>query len=218
MLVLETIGRDLDQLMVSEEPVPSQPGQFYLTRPFELGDLKPQKGIDPVTKAEITENVATSITFFRYHHTDTVPGSNPAMPRMVGQKIVYKSEPLPGGGMNLSRNGEVINHTPLSVIMFKPVKPIVAAENVGGAPFAILEVQIIPKNGMWGKMTEDVITTMRKDGQVLTRLFHLVGYESQYTAYLAVALAKVRGKAMDLARGGDTQYYDPGSKKFKFLP
>ena len=25
-------------------------------------------------------------------------------------------------------------------------------------------------------------------------------------------------KVLDLARGGDTQYYDPGSKKFKFLP
>lgn len=218
MLVLETLARDLDQLMVSEEPVPTQPGQFYLTRPFELSDLQPQTGFNPVTKQPITENVATSITFYRYHHTDAVPGSNPVMPRMVGQKIVYKSEPAPGGGMNLRRNGEIVNKTPLAVIMFKPAKPIVAAENVGGAPFAILEVQIVPKNGMWGKMTEDTVNNLRKEGQVLSRIFHLIGYESQYTAYLAVALAKVRGKAMDLAKDGDTRFYDPNSKKFSFIP
>jgi hypothetical protein len=67
---------------------------------------------------------------------------------------------------------------------------IVAAETIGGAPQAILKISVLPRGGMWGTMKDKTQQLLREKDTLVSRTVHLVGYESQYTSLLFVALQK----------------------------
>jgi len=196
LVCLETISRDLDQLMVADDKNPTT-GNFYLVEPYSLGKFVNQTGVDPNDGQMKTYPVASELTFFRYHHTGPNPKSTttPPAPALYADKLIYSTIPIAGDpkkGLNLLRNGEVINHIPLSGVLFETINPQLAVDNVGGAPKAVLRITVVPRGGMWGTMTPDTVQKLRDSGEVLSRVFHLVGYESEYTSYLSLALSKIR--------------------------
>jgi len=195
LLCLETVSRDLDQLMVSDQKNQTT-GNFYLVEPYQLDKMVNQTGVDPNDGQKKTYPVASQLTFYRYHHTGTNPNSDPAFPTpaLFADKIVYTTQPCPNDPkhVNLLRQGQIINRIPLTAVMFETLNPVLAADNIGGAPQAILKVTIVPKGGMWGELTPQIIQALRDNGEVLSRVFHLSGYESEYTSYLSLALAKIR--------------------------
>lgn len=202
LLILERINKDLEALMVSDEQVPGTKS-YYMLQPYTLTGPQKQAGKDKVT-GEIKEFTEyTGIQFFVYHHTQTTtdPENNFPLPQLVGQMIEYKLEPINGDtkkGFNLTRNGVKVNKIPLSAVFFRKADPVYAKGNIGAAPDAVLDVYVIPKGGMWGTMTPEVLSNMTTTGHALMRTYHLVGYESQFTTLLSLADAKTRyGEDLD---------------------
>ena len=196
LLVLERINKDLDALMVSDEIDP-ETGIYYMLQPYKL--IGPQKQTSKNVKTgELKEvTVYTGIQFYVYHHTQTTkdPVNDFPLPQLVGQMIEYKSVPINGDtkkGFNLMRNGVKVNKIPLSAVLFNKADPVYAKGNIGAAPDAVMDVFVIPKGGIWGTMTPDVLTTLLTSGHALMRTFHLVGYESQFTTILSLADSKMR--------------------------
>jgi len=196
LLILETIGKDLEGLIVSDQVNPDS-GVHYMVQPFDCIDPVKQENIDPKTGEKQTFNVPSGMKFFKYHHTSSGDGASSDSTRtcqIVGQQIVYKSEQIdkskPERGLNLLRNGKRINTVPLSGVLFEPLDPIVATKNLGASPNAIIQVTIVPQGGVWGKMTPSTIQTLRNSGKVCTRVFHLAEYESQFSTMLWCAMVK----------------------------
>jgi hypothetical protein len=193
LLLLETIDRDLKGLVVSDEMNP-RTGLYYMVQPFELLDPVDQVGTDPATGRKRSYPVSSGLEFHKYHRTQMVPGRDGPTAQMVGQLVTYRIRPIdaadPRRGVDLLRNGRKINRQPLSGVLFERADPIHAARNVGAAPNATLKVTVVPRGGLWGTMTPDTIQKLRDDGKVATRMFHLVGYESQFTTLLWLAIAK----------------------------
>ena len=193
LLLLERINKDLDSLMVSDEVDPKT-SLYYMVQPYKLIQPMPQPGvIDPNTGQPKVEY--TGVQFWVYHHTQTIkdPTNDFPLPQLVGQMIEYKLDPIDGDpkkGNNMLRNGVKINKIPLAAVFFRRSNPIYAKGNVGAAPNAVMDVYVIPKGGMWGTMTDDVMNTLLTTGYALMRTFHLVGYESQYTSLLSLAITK----------------------------
>jgi hypothetical protein len=132
-----------------------------------------------------------------YHHTETTsdPASGFPLPQLVGQMVEYKLEPIGGDpkkGVNLLRNGVRVNKIPLNAVFFRRADPIYAKGNVGASPDAVIDAYVVPKGGLWGTMTPDVLARLQTSGHALMRTFHLIGYESQFTAMLSLADAKKR--------------------------
>jgi hypothetical protein len=187
LLALETIDKDLKGLIVGSESVPGSQIPAVL-QPFVLFDPKPQKGIDPKTKEEKEYQINSGLRFFRYAYTHSIEGLKGPTPQLVGQLVEYKVEPIGDGkrGVNLLRNGRKINKQPLSGVLFEPIEDQIE----GSAPNALLRVTIVPTGGMWGSMSPDTIRRLRDDGKVVSRMIHLVGYESRFTLLLWMAKAK----------------------------
>jgi prepilin-type N-terminal cleavage/methylation domain-containing protein len=196
MICLEHISRDVDQLMVSQEQWPD--GSFYMVEPFKLVNPYNQQFKEPTTgKLLDVATAGSGVKFFRYHHTDMVTVGTGKQPKLVGNLVEYKTEPIDAGdlkkGVNLMRNGKKVNGIVLSEVIFQKLPIKEAIEQVQGAPNAILKVTVIPRGGMWRQMRTDAIEELKKDGTVLSRNFHLSGYESQYTAMLFEGTQKVKG-------------------------
>jgi hypothetical protein len=196
LLILETIGKDLEGLVVSDQLNPDT-NIYYMVQPFDCTDPVQQENVDPKTGEKQTFSVPSGMKFYKYHHTTSGDGNTADSTRtcqIVGQQIVYKSELIdqakPERGMNLLRNGKRVNTMPLSGVLFEPLDPIIAAKNLGASPNAIIQVTIVPNGGVWGKMTPSTIQTLRNSGKVCTRVYHLAEYESQYTTMLWCAMVK----------------------------
>jgi hypothetical protein len=202
LLVLEKINKDLDALMVSDEEDP-ETKSYYLLKPYTLTGPVEQKYTDKRTGEQKTYTEYTGIQFYVYHHTETTPDETNGfpLPMLVGQMIEYRCDPINGDpkkGFNLMRNGVKVNKQPLSAVFFRKADPIYAKGNIGASPDAVLDVYVMPKGGMWGTMTPDVMARLVQEGHALMRTFHLVGYESQFTALLSLADAKRRyGETLD---------------------
>jgi prepilin-type N-terminal cleavage/methylation domain-containing protein len=195
MLVLETINRDLQQIVVSEGKWPD--GKFYMIEPYKLVDKYTQNYKDPITGQIMPyTDAGTGVKFFRYHHTEMAPrpgGAAGQIPRVVAQELEYKTVPVdasdPSKGLNITRNGEVVNTLPMSEVIFQKLPASVAFDQVQGSPHAILKVIVIPQGGMWRQMTKDTIDALKARGStVLHKIYHLSGYESQYSSLLFKAL------------------------------
>lgn len=196
-LVLENVQKDLDQLIVSPDQWPGE-STYLMVEPFKLVDVYDQGKTDPTTGEVIPFTKAGSgIEFFRYSHTETGPPPD-NKPKIVGRKVHYETVPVdpadPSKGVNLIRNDNPnpINQSPMSEIIFQKVPPAVAQGEIGGNANAILKVTVIPKGGMWRQMREEAIQKLKEDGTVLTRVYHLSGFESQYTSNLQTGLAETK--------------------------
>src|SRR5690606_36309667 len=116
-LVLERINKDLQALMVSDEIDP-ETGQYYMLQPYRLAQPVEQRSKDESTGRETVTTEYTGISFFVYHHTQTVkdPETDFPVPQLVGQMIEYRLEPIRGdhrNGHDLLRNGLRVNKLPL---------------------------------------------------------------------------------------------------------
>lgn len=202
LLLLERINKDLEALMVSDEVDP-ETNVHYMLQPYKLIGPEQEVATDPKTGAQKTTTEYTGIQFYVYHHTQTTndPTNGFPLPQLVGHMIEYKLVPVNGDrkkGHNLMRNGVKVNKIPLSAVFFRKADPVYAKGNIGAAPDAVMDVFVIPKGGMWGTMSPEVMQTMLGTGHALMRTFHLVGYESQFTTLLSLADTKTRyGEPLD---------------------
>lgn len=204
MLMIERVGQDLDQLVVSPKEDNPVNGELSILNPFVLGPSVSYTIEDPndATK-EITVPASHSVTFFRYHHlamdTSDPDGPPQGLPTIVARKVEYVTEEMPDGTVNLLRNGQRINRQPLDRVIFHKEPPIVTAHQVKGSPHAILTVKVVPKGGMSGhfgttkkEISDKILQVMREKSSLVEKTFHLVGYESLYTNVLYRGLQKIR--------------------------
>jgi len=180
---------------VSNHEVWPDTGKFMLVQPFSLEDIYQETLFGPVKN----EVAGRRITFFRYHHVEMIDDDQEGhkFPQIVAQKIDYQAVPVDPfdatKGMDLLRNGKKINYKPLYQVIFQRVPPIVAEEQVQGSPNAFIDVTVVP---MGEKMNVVIYETMKEQGAVLRRMFHLIGYESQYTTILNLALERLQSNAL----------------------
>jgi len=204
LLVLEKIERDLDQILVSNGRWPDGTREHYLFQPFRLTDPYTQQMADPNNPGKFIDytEAGSGVEFFRYHHTEMVDNVNTLtetddlMPQLVGHKITYKTEPftLENGeqALNLFRNGVKINKIPLSEVIFARMPRIEAENQVQGSDHAILRVWVIPRGGVWRSMKREDVDRLKSDPSLLSKTYHLVGYESMYTTKVYVTMRKMR--------------------------
>lgn len=214
LLILERFSRDIDGLLVSQETNP-RTRKFFMTQPFEL--------IDATVNSK-GRKVAKGIRFYVYHRTEMVRVTNPydpdtreekveeendereepegdvlRLPRIVGRYVEYKSQPSADGkGVDLMRNGQRVNLIPLSDVQFERGDPVHAVKTLGASPNAVLRVVVVPRAGIEGELGDAIVKKQDEVGTALSRVIHLVGYESQYTALLGIALERFKaGHKMD---------------------
>lgn len=198
LLLTERIAEDLAQLQVSAGK--RSDGKYWLVQPY---DLKGPPGEISVLNEAGTETekikAGNYLRFPRFHHVEmrsTDPGIPAGVPTMVARMMEYKTEPVDPSdeskGVNLLRNGKKINTIPLRSVLFFQEPAIVAANQVQGSPHAIVSVVVIPEGGAFGNMDHGTIERLAKDGAVVKRTYHLVGYESFYTSILFSGLQKTK--------------------------
>lgn len=214
LLILERFSRDVDGLLVSQETNP-RTKKFFMVQPFEL--------LDPVDTSN-GRKTGKGIRFYVYHRTEMVRVTNPydadrreekveedndereepegdvlRLPRIVGRYVEYRSQPSQDGkGVDLLRNGQKVNLIPLSDIKFERGDPVHAVKTLGASPNAVLRVVVVPRAGIEGELGDAIVKKQDDVGTALSRMFHLVGYESQYTALLGIALERFKaGHKMD---------------------
>lgn len=186
LIIQEKVAVDLEQLVVNKEVNPGT-GNYYMIEPFQylepftFEDRHPETGVVTPLKA------GRGLRFYRFHHIDV--GAD-AKPQMVAHKIEYTvvANPGPEGGKNLLRNGERVNQLPLEDAFFHSEPPIVVRDQMRGSPHAIVTLTVVPKGGALGSMEYRVISRLREEGSIVSRTYHLVGYESFYTAILYEAI------------------------------
>lgn len=187
LLCLETIARDIEQLMVSTEMKPN--GKYFLLQPYEpVGNPTSLDKIDPVTKKrEPYTNAFEGIRFWRYHSTLPAGGK----PQMVAKRVTYSVQDAspgnPGAGKNLLRNGKQVNRIPLAYIAFVEEPNKVTSDQIGASKQGVLSVFIVPAGGNAGlsqNMSRDVMEKLREDKALVSRTFHLAAMESFYTVIL----------------------------------
>ena len=215
LLILEHVGRDLDGLIVSQERNP-RTGKFYMVQPFELLDTAEEAG--PKGKRRV---FGRGIRFYVYHRTDMVKVEHPEdpklrteellgdqaereepadgsvrMPRLVGRYVEYTTVAAKGrrGGVDLLRNGQKVNTTALTEVRFEREDPVHVRDSMGASPNAVLKITVVPRAGIDGELDEATVRSQDDVGSRLSRTIHLIGYESQYTALLGVALEKFKDR------------------------
>ena len=213
LLCLEHIARDLEQLMVSEGQRPD--GAYDLVKPFELkGNSYEFTKFDPVTKTDKPTGTKAyeGIKFMRYHSTETGKDN----PILVGKYVEYSVKAAgsnPADGKNLFRNDDPkpINKIPLRDIAFVQENTEVTADQIGASPHAVLTVMIVPMGGTWAtwqNMTRDTVDKLKADRALVTRTFHLSGYETFYTLMLNEAFRQtVNGNGDPTLGAGLTGVY-----------
>lgn len=208
LIVMETIARDMEQIMVTPGQMPD--GSYHLVKPFILtGAPSTITKFNPITKVDEPYAKANrGITLWRYHHTET--GSD-GKPLMVGRKVEYVAEPFsaadPGRGFMLKRNGAPVNHMPLREIAFITEPALVTTDQIGASPNGVVTVFVIPAGDRAALLlkSRDIIETLMKQRALVSRTFHLQGFESFYTAMLNQAMRIVANK------GGDPMNPPPGT-------
>jgi prepilin-type N-terminal cleavage/methylation domain-containing protein len=199
LIILERIAQDLDQIQVSTSKNPAT-GKFYLTQPYEF--------IDPFTMdvkdedGNVIETVAAGkgLRFYRFHHIKMgapKAGVPNGVPTMVGHRLEYTVRAInaskPALGYNVYRNDKKINSQPLQQFFFHQEPMIVAANQVQGSKAAIITTTVVPKGGLFGNMDYNTVQRLQEEGSIVSRTFHLIGYESFYTSVLYSALQKQSG-------------------------
>jgi hypothetical protein len=195
-LVLERVAKDLDGLLVSDQ-LNSRTGNYFMVEPYELFNPVEQTTFDAKTGEKRVESVDTGIRFYAFHHVDgerqETPDGGVELPRIMGQMIEYKAEPIDPAnrarGLNLLRNGVRVNQQPLAGVVFRRGNVIYAKHNMA-SPDAVLDVVVVPKGGMWGTMTEATLQRLQEQGHAVSKTYHLAGYESQFTSLLSLGLSK----------------------------
>jgi prepilin-type N-terminal cleavage/methylation domain-containing protein len=204
LVILERVAEDLDQIQVSTEKNPST-NRFYLVQPYELLEpftlpLKDQAG-------NVIENVPAGygLRFYRFHHIEMgapKEGVPNGVPKMVARRIEYRLKPIEGdgekNGFDLERNDKKVNKQPLKTVIFHMEPMIVAANQVQGSRHAILTVTVVPKGGVFGNMDYNTVRRLQEEGTIVSRTFHLIGYESFYTSVLYSALQTQQGNGGSL--------------------
>lgn len=194
LLCMEHIGRDLEQIMVSDTQINGN-GEWHLVKPYELtGQSREFTRWDPVTKQDKPTGTQAyeGIKFMRYHSTET---DAQGQPKLVGRYVEYNVRPVSGNpldGKNLFRGTETrpINKIPLREIAFVKENAKVTADQIGASPHAVLTVMIVPMGGSFvnpggsQNMTADTVDQLRKDKALVSRTFHMSGYETYYTLIL----------------------------------
>lgn len=221
LLILERVNRDIDGLIVSQEINP-RTKKHYMVQPFELLDVAETTGLMIGTKPIDSKirRTGKGIRFHVYHRTEMVRVTNAAdpekreekveeetdereepegdvlrLPRVVGRYIEYRSQPSQDGkGVDLLRNGQKVNLIPLAEVRFERGDPVHAVKTLGASPNAVLRVVVVPRAGIEGELGDATVKKQDDVGTALSRVFHLVGYESQYTALLGVALERFKAK------------------------
>lgn len=225
LVILERIAEDLDQIQVSTDVNPTT-GKHYMVQPYEF--------LDPFTMplkdgaGAVIENVAAGygLRFYRFHHIEMgapKPGVPNGVPKMVGRKLEYRLKPIDGDGAahgyDLERNGVRVNKQPLQTVIFHMEPMIVAANQIQGSRHAILTATVVPKGGVFGNMDYNTVRRLQEEGTIVSRTFHLIGYESFYTSVLYSALQKKKGNggsltgidALQQAVLVDAETYAPGN-------
>lgn len=194
LLCMEHIARDLEQLMVSDGQINGN-GEYHLVKPYELtGTATEFTRYNPVTKKDEPTGTQAyeGIKFMRYHSTETDAAGQPLL---IGRYVEYTVKPVSGNpldGKNLFRLGEnrPINKIPLREIAFVKENAKVTADQIGASPHAVLTVMIVPTGGSYvnpgqsQNMTADTVDKLRADRALVSRTFHLAGYETYYTLIL----------------------------------
>jgi prepilin-type N-terminal cleavage/methylation domain-containing protein len=210
LILLEKIGRDLQELTVSTGIDP-ETGRFHLLAPYQLYNEIQLQVPDPDTGAPTPVKAGRGLRFYRLHHVemDTARSDVAApdgRPTLVAHRVEYLVRPIPGdehGRVDLLRNGKKINQMPLADVFFRQEPPVVASSQLGGCRNAILNVTVVPRGkGLLGFLEDHVIQRLRENGRLVSRTFHLVGYESLYTAVLYRAIEKVSRGAAGGGLGG----------------
>lgn len=205
------ISRDLGTLMVSNQKHP-RTGRFHMVDPYELLNVKDREQVDPKTGSRRVRRSGSGIRFFVYQRTDMVrvrekdgerevevetafsefPPLTPCAryPRVVGRVIEYTTRVALDGGVDLLRNGVKVNPEPLAEVRFEKGDPIHARLTLGASPSAVIEVTLVPMNGLSGKLDSRVVEAYDRANGPMTETFHLVEYESQYTMVLGLAVHK----------------------------
>lgn len=199
LVILERIAQDLEQMQVSTGKNPST-GKYYLTHPYEFIDPFTMDLKDSEGNLIETVKAGKGLRFYRFHHIkmgapkDGIPNG---VPTMVARRIEYTVQEIvpgqPEEGLNLLRNGKKVNHQPLQNFFFHQEPMIVAANQVQGSRSAILSASCVPKGGLFGNMDYNTMMRLQKEGSVVSRTNHMVGYESFYTSVLYSALQKKKG-------------------------
>ena len=215
LVILERVGRDLDGLIVSQERNP-RTGRYFMVQPFELLDKEP--GVDDKGKPR---PYARGLRFYVYHRTEMVKIENSTdpkrrkeevqddkadrtepddgsirLPRIIGRYVEYRAirSQTKADEVDLFRNGQKVNSIPLTEVRFEREDPIHARDTMGASPNAVLKITVIPRTGIEGDLDQGTIRRQDDVGSRLSRVVHLVGYESQYTALLGVALEKYKSR------------------------
>lgn len=194
ILIHERIAEDLLQLQIDTGKNPNT-NEYWLVQPYELeGTPSTLNMTDSDGNVIGTVKAGNVLRFPRFHHVEMsapTPELPNGMPKMVAYMMEYKTEPVdsadPSKGINLLRNGERVNQIPLKEVLFHAEPAIVAANQVQGSPSAILTAKIVPLGGTFGNLDLEnlgVLDRLAEQGDIVTRTYHLVGYESFYTSVL----------------------------------
>ena len=216
LMVAEIIENDLEQLQVSTGQWPDFGGGYYLLEPYKLTNAD-GSGLSTAKMDLFDEdgNIITTekvrfgqgVVFHRFHHTGTAAGGTDpgdmeaGAPTLVAHRVVYTQEPVdsadPSKGVNLLRNGEKVNHVPLREVVWHEQPLIVAAGQLHGTKSSVLSCSMVPLGGTFGTLATNtdfrVLDRLAKEGSISQRTYHLVGYESFYTAMLVSEIQRRDG-------------------------
>lgn len=160
MKVLERVGQDLDRLIVSDSP--DQVTFPSVLEPLLIAADQPQ---------------ASKFMFYGFHHREYDRSTREM--KLIGMLIEYKVVKRPDGGVDLLRNDEPINPSPLSDVRIRSIPEEEAATLNISARHAF-KITVHPR-GTWNTRNQALA-----EHNPQTRLFHLSGIESQYSCLLSL--------------------------------
>lgn len=162
MKIHEAIREDLDRLVVDDD-------LMHLAVPVTLKD----KG--------------AKLEFYALHHREVSKSKGELT--LVGRPIVWTSEPAPGGGRTVLRNGKRFAGTglgaigPVTDLKFAPLDRKQACE-LQISPYHALWVKVYPR-GAWDRRNQ----RLASEANVQARLIHMSHIESQYACMLTIKKA-----------------------------
>jgi type II secretory pathway pseudopilin PulG len=188
--VLNVIQNDLDRLVIDDmigaglKIEDMDAGNFpNVYRPMRIIDLE----IDPNKKDQDVTAVPTSgsFAFFAFHHRRYYKDEERM--ELAGHFIEYQVKKIPDDpkhagvlmGVNLLRNGYIINPAPLLGVGIRFLDKV-KAEELGLSPYHSFEVII------WPRRQADVGANKTRRMPPIKKRFQLKGVESQYACLLSL--------------------------------
>ncbi len=134
--------------------------------------------VEPVSLEARDEGPA--LVWYAYHHRRFARESRKLT--LVGRRMEYRVVDAGGGGVDLLRNGKLVNRQPLGAVRFSYLDADEAG-TIGVSPRHAIRVEIEPRMG--GTRGDEVAARHAEE-----RVFHLKGVESQYACLLTLKRAK----------------------------